>query len=39
VSGTFPHATTIRLDGLGHLSLLFCDRALDAVITQLRRTD
>lgn len=37
-SGTFPHATTIRLDGLGHLSLLFCDRALDAVITQLRKT-
>jgi hypothetical protein len=37
-SGTFPHATTIRLDGLGHLSLLFCDRALEAVITQLRES-
>ena len=37
VSGTFAHATTIRLDGLGHLSLLFCDRTLDAVIMQLRK--
>ncbi len=37
VSGTFAHATTIRLDGLGHLSLLFCDRALEAVIMQLRK--
>ena len=39
VSGTFAHATTIRLDGLGHLSLLFCDRALEAVITQLRESE
>ncbi len=38
-SGTFAPATAIRLHGLGHVSLLFCDRALEAVIAELRKTD
>ena len=38
-SGTFAQAAAIRLRGLGHLSLLFCDDALDAVIAALHQSD